>query len=62
VYAKEKQTNYVSEIDQFLIGFDKKHPELSQSQRKEIAKHERIFRLRDDPSYTEPSNNLWEDF
>lgn len=36
-----------SEIDQFLQKFDVDHPKLSESQRKEIAKAERIAKLRD---------------
>lgn len=54
---KEKQMNYVSDIDQFLQAFDKKHPELSKSQKKEIEKHQRIVLLRDDANYTEPKND-----
>ncbi len=58
----KKQMSYVSEIDKFLAEFDRSHPELSKSQQKEIAKHERIYRLRDDPTYTEPTTTLWEEF
>lgn len=43
----QKSTGFVSEMDQFLQGYDKKHPELSASQRKEQAKFQRIYRLRD---------------
>lgn len=62
MYSKEIQKHYVSEIDIFLQEFDKKHPTLSASQKKEIAKHDRVYRLRDDPNYTEPAHSLWEDF
>ena len=37
---------YVSEHDKFLQTWDKKH-QLSESQRKEIAKYKQIFELRD---------------
>ena len=36
---------YVSEIDQFLVDFDKQHPKKSNSQLKEIRKSERVSRL-----------------
>lgn len=39
--------NYVSPIDQFLNQFDKEHPTLSESQRKEKSKYQRIYFLRD---------------
>ena len=55
--AKQKQMHYVSEIDQFMQEFDKKHPEPSKSQQREIEKHQRIFRLRDDPNYTESDDH-----
>lgn len=38
---------YVSEIDQFLMAFDKKPEAQSASRRAEEAKHQRIARLRD---------------
>lgn len=38
---------FVSEIDKLIQHFDKEHPELSKSQRKEIAKHDRVQFLRD---------------
>jgi hypothetical protein len=43
----KKNTGYVSEIDQFLQEFDKQHPELSASQRKEKLKYARLNQLRD---------------
>lgn len=47
--AKDKKilTRYVSPIDQFIMHFDKDHPELSKSQLKEKAKYSRIYYLRD---------------
>lgn len=48
----QKSTGFVSEIDQFLEEFDKKHPELSASQRKELAKAQQIALLRDRANMT----------
>jgi len=56
------ETRYVSPIDQFLQAFDRQHPEKSLSQQKEIAKAQRITRLRDCPLESEQSKKLWEDF
>ncbi|MEE9452305.1 MAG: CBU_0585 family protein [Gammaproteobacteria bacterium] len=42
----QKKSNYISEIDQFLVEFGQTHPP-SDPQRKEIAKHKRIADLRD---------------
>lgn len=57
-------TSYVSEIDQFLQDFDKSHPEKSLSQQKEIAKHQRVYRLRDNAAESEVSTReeLWDKF
>ncbi len=60
--ANKKLSGYVSEIDSFLQEYDKKHPELSQSQRKEIAKLKRIYRLRDDATASEKSSTGWDQF
>ena len=38
-----KASRYVSEEDQFLKDFDKKHPDLSASQQAEVCKHRNIF-------------------
>lgn len=54
--------NYVSPIDLFLNKFDQEHPELSASQRLEIAKFQRIYRLRDDANRPDEKNKLPEDF
>lgn len=40
--------NYVSDIDRFLQEFDANHPDRSPAQQAEIAKHQRIARLRDE--------------
>ena len=55
-------TNYVSEIDQFLQGFDKQHSEPSKSQQKEITKYQRIYRLRDNVHSIKSAKKLWDDF
>lgn len=57
-----KLTHYVSEIDQFLAKFDQLHPELSLAQKKEQAKYQRIYYLRDVVSQEKPVLFLWEDF
>jgi hypothetical protein len=62
MYEKAKQTNYVSGIDQFLQEFDKQHPELSKSQRKEIEKSQRISRLRDKKEAVDPNKTIWDNF
>ena len=55
---------YVSEIDDFLTQFDQSHPEKSQSQQKEIAKHARIAQLRDNALSVNPleTKEIWQDF
>lgn len=55
-------THYVSEIDQFLQGFDQNHPDLSKSQQKEKAKYNRIYLLRDQPNHSDQSKIIWENF
>jgi hypothetical protein len=55
-------SHYVSDIDCFLQDYDKKHPELSKSQQKEIAKLKRIYRLRDDATSKDTSKTLWDEF
>lgn len=53
---------YTSEIDQFLKNFDKTHPNLSASQRKEKEKFTRIYQLRDDPKAHEINDDFWDNF
>ncbi len=55
--------NYVSEMDDLLMDFDKNHPILTQSQQKERNKYLRIYRLRD-TSERPPNNSkkIWEGF
>lgn len=55
-------SNYVSDIDCFLQDYDKKHPELSTSQLKEITKSKRVYRLRDDATARDTSKTLWDEF
>lgn len=55
-------TYYTSELDDFLANFDKNHPKLSTSQRKEIEKYTRIFNLRDKPNQTELTQEFWDNF
>lgn len=55
-------SNYVSEIDQFLQGFDQSHPEKSASQQKEISKYQRIYFLRDKKDRLPFSQTLWDQF
>jgi len=60
--SNKKITDYVSGIDRFLQDYDKKRPELSKSQQKEIAKYQRIYQLRDDPHAIERQFTLWDEF
>mgnify|MGYP001243177458 CR=1 FL=1 len=55
-------TYYTSELDQFLSDFDKKHPKLSSSQRKEKDKYDRIYRLRDKPIQDGLEHTFWDKF
>ena len=52
---------YVSPYDIFLFGFDAKH-EKTPSQLKEIKKHERIAKLRDEVQPDKGDDALWEAF
>ena len=46
---EKKDKTYVSEMDSFLVKFDKKNPQRSASQKLEIEKHRNIFnRTRDE--------------
>ena len=55
-------TNYVSEIDQILQEFDKKHPQQSLSQQIEQKKYKRIYYLRDIAKRPQQTKNSEEDF
>lgn len=52
---------YVSPYDKFLYGYDASHNK-SESQLKEIKKHERIAMLRDNKDYQAEAGEIWEDF
>jgi hypothetical protein len=58
----KQQNNYVSELDQLLTEFDQQHPELSESQQKEVRKHQRIQRLRDQAEAGKETTPIWERF
>lgn len=47
MFKRRIDTNFVSDIDRFLIDYDKHHHGRSNSQRKEIKKHQKIFEKRD---------------
>lgn len=53
---------YESELDQFLKHYDKTHPKLSASQRAEVEKYKRVYRLRDDSNQPEPKISFWKYF
>ncbi len=51
--GKKIKRDYVSPIDHFLNRFDETHPKLTRSQKKEIAKYQRIYALRDNPDQSD---------
>jgi hypothetical protein len=53
--------SYISPIDTFLYTFDRDHKK-SESQIKEIKKHQRIARLRDDPNPSDTKDEIWTGF
>lgn len=53
---------YISKLDQFLTYFDRTHTKLSDSQRQEIAKYNRISQLRDNPAPENSKNTFWDKF
>lgn len=52
---------YISPYDKMFHSFDKTH-EKSASQKKEIDKHARIARLRDDANAKDGDKEIWEGF
>ncbi len=54
---KKVYKNYISPIDIRLEEFNRSEP-LSASQRAEILKYERIYALREKPTFTEPEEPL----
>ena len=57
-----RDRNFVSEVDQFLTEFDKSHPQLTESQKKEIAKSKRIAKLQQEKQSLEQAEKIWEKF
>ncbi|NKB46613.1 MAG: hypothetical protein GKR77_02390 [Legionellales bacterium] len=55
------EKNYVSKVDQFINDLNQQNP-ASESQQREIAKHQRIAQLRDQVTSDETQSTLWEDF
>ena len=55
-------TYFTSKLDQFLAAYDKSHPKLSASQRKEVEKYARINQLRDHASQPHHENIFWDKF
>lgn len=53
---------YTSELDQFLNEYNKAHPQLSDSQRREIEKYAHIYALRDNPSSAKAEKKQWDQF
>lgn len=58
----KKKPPYVSPVEQFLLEFDKEHPNLSRSQQAEIKKFSRINYLRDHVVKPDDKNKNWEGF
>lgn len=53
---------YVSELDQFLAELRERYPKLSSSQRAELAKYTRIYKLRDNPVQETKHETIWGNF
>ena len=58
---QSKTIGYISEIDKFLTEFNRTHA-YSASQKEEVKKHQRVYKLRDNANADEGANELWEDF
>ncbi|PWK49935.1 CBU_0585 family protein [Pleionea mediterranea] len=54
--------NYVSEMDKFLIEFDKKPESHSESRAFEEEKYKRVHKLRDEEQAERKPGKLWESF
>lgn len=61
IFGRKVTSFYVSQIDQFLVHLSRKFPKKSLSQREEITKFERIFRLRD-RVVKEQKSSIWHKF
>lgn len=57
-----RDRSYVSEEDLFLEKWDRVHPELTSSQRKEIEKHAKIARKRDIKEASDKQDTIWSEF
>lgn len=56
---------YISPVDLFLLEFNRQHPEKSQSQLKEIKKHQKLSLLRnnkDSNLESKSDQKIWEGF
>ena len=53
---------YTSELDDFLMDFDKRHPQLSRSQRMELDKYKRVYERRDKPEEPSADKSFWAGF
>lgn len=58
----KKLKNYVSSLDIFLKKCSKMQSKPSESQKKEIEKHGRIFKLRDQIQTLKKKSKIWERF
>lgn len=56
------QKKYVSETDKFLEALAEKFSELSASQKKRVARFDRIEKLRDDKTAADNDDTMWTDF
>jgi hypothetical protein len=52
---------YISPYDKFLYEFDTTHKK-TESQLREIAKHQRLANKRDNENYQDESTGIWKDF
>lgn len=53
---------YTSPLDIFLADFNENHPRLSESQRAEVKKYQRIYQCRDNPCVSDKPETMWEKF
>lgn len=61
IFMPDSTADYLSGIDRFLLKLAKEFPHKSRSQKQEIRKFDRIFRLRDHPQ-AETKAVIWEGF
>ncbi len=57
-----QKKGYMSEIDQFLVKFNENNPDLSESQKRELHKFNRIKKLRDKPHKVPAKSQIWTEF